>query len=122
MSGTNTGQARQSTPNSGGTAGQQAQAQNRAARSAILSNAENMVQPIYTVTVATPGSNNNVITLQPRMVGLLKRFWVEVVATITNNDANNDITLTPFGPANLLSSVLFTDLSPPDGICIWYRL
>ena len=114
MSGSTTNNARGSTPNSGGTAGQQAAAQNRAARAAILAVSENMVQPIFTQTIATPGAVNNVITLQPRMVGLLKRFWVEIVATIVNNDPTNDITLTPYGPANLLSSpqgCLFTDLS-----------
>lgn len=105
------GSARQATANSGASAGAAAAQQNRQARGAILAVAENMVQPIYTATIATPGTQNNVITLQPRMVGLLKRFWVEITATIVNNDPTNDIVLTPWGPANLLSSVLFTDLS-----------
>lgn len=111
MSGTMSGAARQNTANSGGTSGTPAQQQNRSARAAILSVSENMIQPIFTQTIANPGSLNNVITLQPRMVGLLKRFWVEMVATIQNNDPTNDITLTPYGPANLLSACLFTDLS-----------
>jgi hypothetical protein len=103
--------ARQNTPNSGGSAGAAAAQQNRAARAAILAIGENMVQPIYTQIIASPGTTNNVITLQPRMVGLLKRFWIELTATIVNADPVNSLALTPFGPANLLSNVLFTDLS-----------
>lgn len=109
MSGSQT--ARQTTPNSGGTSSAQLQAQNAAARRAILAVSQNMAQVIQSGTIATPGSSNNVINLEARPVGFLKRFWVEVVATVQNNDAANDITLTQWGPANLFSNVQFIDLS-----------
>lgn len=109
MSGTQT--ARQTTPNSGGTSSAQLRNQNAAARQAILSVSQNMAQIIANGTIATPGSSNNVINLEARPVGFLKRFWVEVIATVQNNDTSNDVSLTPWGPANLFSNAQFIDLS-----------
>ena len=103
--------ARQNTPNSGGTSGQQLLQQNSAARAAILAQAQNMVQSVAGATITTPGTTNNVVNVSPRLVGFLKRFIIEISATITNNDPANDIALTNLGPANILSSVVFTDLS-----------
>lgn len=103
--------ARQATPNSGGTSSAKLQQQNAAARRAILSVAQNMVQVVAQGTIANPGSSNNVVNLQARPVGFLKRFWLEITATIQNSDAANDVSLTPWGPANLLSNVTFLDLS-----------
>lgn len=104
-------QARQNTPNSGQNATQQLRQQNAQARAAILAVAQNMVQNIYTTTIATPGSSNNVVNINPRLVGFLKRFIVEITCTVTNNDAANDLAISQFGPANLLSAVQFNDLS-----------
>lgn len=109
MSGSQT--ARATTPNSGGTSSQQLRNQNSAARSAILAVSTNMAQIVSQGTIANPGSSNNVINIEARPVGFLKRFWVEVIATIQNNDTTNDISLTPWGPANLFSNVQFLDLS-----------
>lgn len=103
--------ARQNTPNSGGLSGQQLLQQNALARAAILSRAENMVQSVSSGVIASPGSQNNIITVNPRLVGFLKRFFVEVSATIQNTDGALDLTLTPFNIANLFSGVTFTDLS-----------
>jgi len=111
MSATNGSAARTTTPNSGGTSSQQLQAQNAAARRAILAVSQNMAQSIQRATIANPGSSNNVVNLEARPVGFLKRFWIEVVATIQNNSLTNDISLTPWGPANLFSNVQFIDLS-----------
>lgn len=109
MSGT--ANVRQNTPNSGGGAADNIRMQNQQARAAILAVSQNMVQNIYSTTIASPGSSNNVVNIQPRLVGLAKRFLVEIVATVTNLDPVNDLTLTPFGPANILSGVQFNDLS-----------
>jgi hypothetical protein len=103
--------ARQSTPNSGGTSSAQLQNQNAAARRAILAVSQNMAQVIQGGTITNPGNANNVLNLEARPVGFLKRFWVEVVATIQNSDASNDVALTPWGPANIFSNVQFVDLS-----------
>jgi hypothetical protein len=103
--------ARQQTPNSGGTSSAQLQNQNAGARRAILAVAQNMAQVIASGTIANPGNTNNVINLEARPVGFLKRFWMEVTATIQNNDSTNDVSLTPWGPANLFSNVQFLDLS-----------
>jgi P3 major capsid protein len=103
--------ARQNTPNSGGGGGVSLAQQNSNARAAILAQSVNMVQSIYSNTVANPGSSNNVLNISPRLVGFLKRFWVEISCTIQNTSAVNDLALTPFGPANILRQILFTDLS-----------
>jgi hypothetical protein len=109
MSGSVAG-ARQSTPNSGGNAGSALMQQNAAARSLILSQAVNMVQSIYSTTIANPGTTNNTINISPRLVGLVKRFYVEITATF-NNSGGATANLTQFGPANILSQIIFTDLS-----------
>lgn len=109
MSGTQV--ARQTTPNSGGTSSQQLRQQNAAARQAILAVSQNMAQVISSGTISNPGNSNNVINLEARPVGFLKRFWMEVTATVQNSDTVNDAVLTPWGPANLFSNVQFIDLS-----------
>src|SRR5262249_53889975 len=109
MSGT--APARATTPNSGGTTTDQLRQQNDAARRMILQSSQNMVQSVASGTVANPGSTANVINLSPRLVGFLKRFWIEISCTITNADTANDLSLTQWGPANLLQQLTFWDLS-----------
>lgn len=102
--------ARQNTPNSGAASPVNFQQQNMMARAAILAQASNMVQSVASGTVSNPGTTNNVINVSPRLVGLLKRFWIECSATITNT-ATTAITLSELSPATLLSNVQFNDLS-----------
>lgn len=102
---------RANSPNAGGTSGQQLIAQNEAARRAIRARAQNIIQLVASQTVATPGSSNNIINWQPRLVGFLKRFYVEVIATVANSGGANALTLTPFGPAQIFSRMQWTDLS-----------
>ena len=83
---------------------------NMAARSAILSRALDMKQLIYSQTIAAPGIGNNVITVPPRNVGLIKGFYVELDGVLTATAAV-DITPTEFGPANFLSNISFYDLN-----------
>ena len=81
---------------------------NQIARSAIKARAVRMLQNIYNSAwnpVAQP-----TITVNPRNVGLILGFWVKVTATLANAGAN-PITLSDFGPANLLSQIQFNDLS-----------
>lgn len=79
--------------------------QNALARSLILTNAVDRFQQIYAATI--DASSQNVLNIAPRNVGLIKGFWVEISAAVTATAA---ATLTTFGPANILSQIVFTDL------------
>lgn len=82
--------------------------QNSIARQLILSNSVDRVQQIFTTTVnaATVGG---LINVQPRNVGLIRGFIVDVIATLTNS-AGGAATLTSLGASNILSGITFTDL------------
>jgi hypothetical protein len=103
--------ARATTANSGANSGQALMQQNAQARAAILAQSVNMVQSIAGGTITAPGNTSNVVNIVPRLVGFCKRFLLEITATITNNDNANDLTITEWGPANILQQVIFTDLS-----------
>jgi hypothetical protein len=77
-------------------------------RQLVLSQSVEMTQQIYSGTVNP--AVNNILNVQPRNVGLIKRFIVEIVATLNNTGADT-ATLTDIGLANLLSNVNFTDLN-----------
>jgi hypothetical protein len=66
-----------------------------------------MLQQIFTTTV-TP-SSTPILNIQPRAVGLLRGFWIEVnaIMSVASGTANR----TGFGPANLLSNIAFYDLN-----------
>lgn len=81
---------------------------NAMAGSLIRSNAVEMKQVIYSNTF-DPRSNN-VINVIPRNVGLIKYFLVEITATLPNA-SGSAWTRTDFGPANLLSQIVFNDLN-----------
>ena len=67
-----------------------------------------MTQTIFSSTV-TP-SNQNVINVVPRNVGLIKGFVIEVSAVVTNT-SGAALALTDFNVANVLSQIVFTDLN-----------
>src|SRR4051812_26308057 len=83
--------------------------QNMLARQAILGQSVEMVTQIYsnTLTGTIPGQ---VLNISPRNVGLIKKFIVKIDATLAQSAAETQ-TRTQWGPANLLSQVVFTDLS-----------
>lgn len=86
--------------------------QNMMLRNLWINSAVEMKQPIFTATINP--NQNNPIQIQPRYVGLTKRFIVEISGTITNNDAANAASLTDIGLANILATqngITFTDLS-----------
>ena len=90
-------------------AAQQAQQQNMAARVAVLQQALNMWQPIYTNTFSavTPGT---VYNIPVRQVGFTKKFWIEVAITLTIT--TDTVTLNPqLGPANIFSNITLNDLA-----------
>lgn len=106
-------------PTSGGSGGgnQLTPAQlNQIARSAIKQRAVNMTQQIFSQTFGAAANTtdvtatNPVVTINPRNVGLIKGFWVKVVA-VFNNQSGNLASITDFNVANLLSQIQFNDLN-----------
>lgn len=81
---------------------------NMAQRQAVLAQAVEMTQNIFSTTIATVGAGNNVINVPPRNVGLIKKFIIEISGTYTSVGA---AALTQFGLANLLQNITFTDLN-----------
>jgi hypothetical protein len=90
------------------TAAQQAAAINSAARAAIASNAVKMQQPLVSGNLVP--ANQQVLTVNPRNVGLILGFFVQVTHTISNGSAVQ-INLTDFGPLNALSQIQFNDFN-----------
>lgn len=88
---------------------QAAQAANQNARMQILGYSQVMMQPQTSVTV-TPASVNNSIVFQPRNVGLITGFYLEITATLNNSGS---VTLSPtvLNIANLFTNITFTDLN-----------
>jgi hypothetical protein len=75
---------------------------------AVRSQAVELTQQIYNQTVFPPSQPQ--IVLNPRPVGLAKRFFIEVLATL-NNTSGTVAQLTDFALGNLLSNVTFVDLN-----------
>ena len=92
---------------SGSGAAQNPQLLNSQARQLIAAQSIDMVQQIYSSTIVP--SAQSVININPRNVGLLRGFWIEVQAKMSC--ASGTAPLTAFGPANLLSNITFYDLN-----------
>jgi hypothetical protein len=88
---------------------QQLQAMNMNARQNIVRMAQPMLQSIYSNTFQPAAQNQ--FQVPPQNVGLIKGFLVKMSALVTNPGAGSSLlTLTNFGPANLVQNFLFTDL------------
>jgi len=99
---------------------QAAAAANAQARAAVLANAIESIQPIFSQSAINPATQT-VVNVTPRNVGLIRGFYVHVATTFTTG-ATVTWTRTAMGPANLLSNVAFNDLSNQQRInCSgWY--
>lgn len=88
-------------------------------RAAVLSNAVVMKQQIQSVAVSP--ATQNVVNFQPRNVGLIKGFIVEMSGNILNTAAAA-LTLTGGGSSNILKNIQFTDLNNNVRINVpgWY--
>ena len=86
----------------------QMQQTNLAQRNAVLAVGVPMTQQIQSINV-DPAAQP-VINIQPRNVGLITGFLIEVTATLTNG-ATDAATRSIFGAANLVSNFTFTDLN-----------
>ena len=80
---------------------------NATIRQLILANGIERVQSIYSATLDP--AKGNVIDITPRMVGLVKGFYVDVEIDFTNA-TGAALALTDFGAANALQQCVFTDL------------
>lgn len=87
---------------------QQMMQQNSLQRQAVLSNAVEMTQNIAPLSILP--SQQNIISIQPRPVGLIKGFIVEVTATLKNG-ATDAATRTGGGSGNLITNFTFNDLN-----------
>lgn len=76
-------------------------------RKAVLEQGVRMKQVVFQGTFNP--TQQPVVTVIPRNVGLITRFIVECVTHVTNTDTG-DATLTDFGVLNALSNIQFTDL------------
>ena len=83
---------------------------NRQQRAMVLAASVQMKQQIFSQTLtAAQAAGTSAINIQPRNVGLVKKFIVEIAGTINNTSGANAF-ITDIGLANLLSQVVFTDL------------
>lgn len=83
---------------------------NMMARSLIVGNAVKRTQQIFSQSIDV--ASEPVVNIQPRNVGLILGFIVQVETNIAVADTTGTpLTLTPFGPANLVKSVQFADLN-----------
>lgn len=81
---------------------------NALASQLIRANAVEMKQTIYTQTFDP--RTMNIINVQPRNVGLIKGYWLEVVATLPNASGST-WTITPLGLSNILQQIVYNDLN-----------
>ena len=88
---------------------QAAQQANALARQLVLNNAVEATQAILTQTFT--GGAGQVIVIPCRNVGFVKKFIVEVQASITGTAGGPTHTLTQIGAANFFSNIILTDLS-----------
>ncbi len=85
---------------------------NLAQRQAVIAQSVEMVQQIFSTTISgTLTAANATVNVQPRNVGLIKKFIVEISGTYNNTDGAAAATATQFGLSNLLNSVIFNDLN-----------
>lgn len=87
---------------------QQNQQLNLLARQAIRARGVRRIQQIFDSTYTSNFPPQ--IQVIPRNVGLVMGFWVKVVATIANSSTTSTLTLSDFGPANLVSQFQLNDL------------
>lgn len=89
----------------------QARQSNLAIRNLIVANAVDLIQSIGTQTISNyVAGQSTTLNFAVRNVGLIKRFWVEITANVTQGAAETQ-TKTTLGAANFFSQVILTDLN-----------
>lgn len=96
---------------SGQNAAQAARMQNKQIRDMIVANAVDLTQQIFTTNVTTYVAGQAFpVNIAVRNVGLIKRFWIEIVYQYHQGAAETQ-TKTAFGAANTFSQIVLTDLN-----------
>jgi hypothetical protein len=85
--------------------------QNAYARQLIFRNAKPIFQKVASKTFTNVATGNNVFTVNPLQIGFVRRFLVEVTATLSNTDSSHVANEVGFGVDNLISNVTFTDFT-----------
>jgi hypothetical protein len=88
---------------------QNAYMQNQQARQAVLQQALDMWQPIFSSVIATP-TPGAVLNIPVRQVGFTKRFLIKATLQFTTG-ATGTYDITPIGAPNLWSQAVVNDLS-----------
>ena len=78
-------------------------------RGAVLAQAVEMTQQIYTNSFASGAGTQ--LLINPRNVGLIKRFIIIVSGAVKETGGAVDGTVSPLGWSNILSQITFTDLN-----------
>lgn len=100
-------------PSQAQTAQAQAQ-QNFQARNLVLGAGVPRFQPLKTVvtSAADIAAGGNQVAIVPQNVGLVRGFLIKLTCTVNINDTQTDTAnRAPFGCANLLSNIQFTDMN-----------
>jgi hypothetical protein len=96
------------------TPGDTPQSINARVRAALLAQAIEMKQVIFSGTLSTAQAAGNApINIVPRAVGLVKKFILEISGTANNTDGANTANISDIGLDNLLApsnGIVFTDL------------
>lgn len=85
--------------------------QNAYARQTIFNKAKPIFQQVTQRSFTNVASGNNVLQVNPLQIGWVRRFFVEVSATIVNSDTTHAAALTPFGVDNIVSNITFNDFT-----------
>lgn len=89
---------------------------NQQQRAAVLANAIEMKQTVFSKSIDP--SAENVVNIAPRNVGLIKGFIISITGTIKNTSADTGSTRTQFGSANLLRQIKFSDLNNNERVSV----
>jgi hypothetical protein len=85
-------------------------AANMRARQFVIENAVDMWQPLPAQSQPTSNPRGYQFNFQAKNVGLIKRFVVEVSGTLVQAAAES-LARTTFGPSNIFSNIILTDLN-----------
>lgn len=83
---------------------------NMRARQYVIENAVDMWQPLPAQSQPTANPRGTQFNFQAKNVGLIKRFVVEVTGDFVRSAAETQ-TRTAFGPSNIFSNIILTDLN-----------
>jgi hypothetical protein len=84
---------------------------NALARASIFRTAKPILQRVGSKSFTNVAAGNNVFQVNPLQIGFVRRFFVEIVATISNTDTSHAAALTSFGADNILQNLTFNDFT-----------